>query len=98
LDFRLNPALDFYKSNIDKKFEFDITWIWHESSLGDGWSWNDYDAAYMAERSPFPIYGNVVKFYKNGEIKFPFSDSSRFGFEGIGTFPSYFEKKLEFHL
>jgi serine-type D-Ala-D-Ala carboxypeptidase/endopeptidase (penicillin-binding protein 4) len=27
---------------------------------GSGWSWNDYDAAYMAERSSFPIYGNVV--------------------------------------
>jgi len=27
---------------------------------GSGWSWNDYDAAYMAERSSLPIYGNVI--------------------------------------
>ncbi len=33
------------------------------SPLGNGWAWNDYDADYMPERSQFPIYGNVVKFY-----------------------------------
>lgn len=36
---------------------------WKERRWGSGWSWNDYDEAYMAERSPFPIYGNVVNFY-----------------------------------
>ncbi len=30
---------------------------------GSGWSWNDYTEAYMAERSPFPIYGNTATFY-----------------------------------
>jgi D-alanyl-D-alanine carboxypeptidase/D-alanyl-D-alanine-endopeptidase (penicillin-binding protein 4) len=34
--------------------------------LGSGWSWNDYDQDYMAERSAFPIYGNLVRFnFKN---------------------------------
>ena len=28
---------------------------------GSGWSWNDYDAAYMAERSSMPIFGNTVR-------------------------------------
>jgi D-alanyl-D-alanine carboxypeptidase/D-alanyl-D-alanine-endopeptidase (penicillin-binding protein 4) len=31
-------------------------------SLGSGWSWNDYNEDYMAERSAFPIYGNIVSF------------------------------------
>jgi serine-type D-Ala-D-Ala carboxypeptidase/endopeptidase (penicillin-binding protein 4) len=31
--------------------------------LGSGWVWNDYQETYMAERSAFPMYGNVVKFY-----------------------------------
>ncbi len=30
--------------------------------LGSGWSWNDYKEGYMAQRSNFPIYGNVVRF------------------------------------
>jgi D-alanyl-D-alanine carboxypeptidase/D-alanyl-D-alanine-endopeptidase (penicillin-binding protein 4) len=33
-----------------------------EDPLGSGWSWNDYQEDYMAERSPFPIYGNLVRF------------------------------------
>ncbi|HEY0356878.1 MAG TPA: D-alanyl-D-alanine carboxypeptidase, partial [Flavisolibacter sp.] len=30
------------------------------AKYGNGWSWNDYDASYMPERSPFPIHGNIV--------------------------------------
>jgi D-alanyl-D-alanine carboxypeptidase/D-alanyl-D-alanine-endopeptidase (penicillin-binding protein 4) len=35
--------------------------------LGSGWSWNDYKEDYMAQRSSFPIYGNVVKFRWSSE-------------------------------
>lgn len=28
--------------------------------FGKGWSWDDYNEEYMAERSQFPIYGNVA--------------------------------------
>jgi len=37
-----------------------------EDPLGSGWSWNDYQEDYMAERSPFPIYGNLVRFNFKG--------------------------------
>jgi D-alanyl-D-alanine carboxypeptidase/D-alanyl-D-alanine-endopeptidase (penicillin-binding protein 4) len=30
--------------------------------LGSGWSWNDYNEDYMAERSAFPVFGNLVRF------------------------------------
>jgi D-alanyl-D-alanine carboxypeptidase/D-alanyl-D-alanine-endopeptidase (penicillin-binding protein 4) len=30
--------------------------------LGNGWSWNDYTEAYMAQRSDLPVYGNVARF------------------------------------
>ncbi|MFY7889325.1 MAG: D-alanyl-D-alanine carboxypeptidase/D-alanyl-D-alanine-endopeptidase [Spirosomataceae bacterium] len=29
---------------------------------GKGWSWDDYNDDYMAEISPFPIYGNLAQF------------------------------------
>jgi D-alanyl-D-alanine carboxypeptidase/D-alanyl-D-alanine-endopeptidase (penicillin-binding protein 4) len=35
---------------------------WKDRALGSGWAWSDYSAYYMAERSPLPIYGNVVRF------------------------------------
>ena len=28
--------------------------------LGAGWSWDDFDQAYVTERSPFPIFGNLL--------------------------------------
>jgi len=30
--------------------------------LGIGWAWDDYNDDYSAEKSPFPIFGNVVHF------------------------------------
>lgn len=35
---------------------------WRETGLGNGWSWNDYNEPYLAERSAFPIYGNCLTF------------------------------------
>ncbi len=32
------------------------------SRFGPGWSWDDYNDDYSAEVTPFPIYGNVVRF------------------------------------
>ena len=31
-----------------------------DKRYGPGWAWEDFDAYYSAERSAFPIYGNVV--------------------------------------
>ena len=46
--------------------------------LGKGWAWDDYEEPYMAERSTFPIYGNIVKFYYDEDV--------------YKTIPPYFEK------
>ena len=94
-DFSINKVLEFYKNNIDKKFEFDITNTWDEFPLGNGWSWNDFDAAYMAERSPFPIYGNIVQFKKQGEIKIFEKNSNTIITQGIKIYPKYFEKQIQ---
>ncbi|MEP7254960.1 MAG: D-alanyl-D-alanine carboxypeptidase, partial [Ferruginibacter sp.] len=42
---------------------------WASDALGNGWAWNDYNESYMAERSSFPVYGNLIKFsLKNNTI------------------------------
>ena len=58
-DYKLQPALDFLKKSKKKIYTTDVRW--KSQSLGSGWSWNDYNESYMAERSPMPIYGNVLK-------------------------------------
>lgn len=48
--------------------------------FGSGWTANDFLASYMTERSPFPLYGNMARFYiENASIQ---------------TFPRYFKKDL----
>jgi D-alanyl-D-alanine carboxypeptidase/D-alanyl-D-alanine-endopeptidase (penicillin-binding protein 4) len=46
-------------------------------TLGPGWAWDDYPYYYSAERTPLPIYGNLVSIKKEAE---------RFSFQ-----PSYFQ-------
>lgn len=33
---------------------------WKDEAFGFGWQWDDYNFAYSAEKSPLPIYGNLV--------------------------------------
>ncbi|WP_439504567.1 D-alanyl-D-alanine carboxypeptidase [Sediminibacterium sp.] len=63
-DFEDQFAYDFLKANAPK-----ITIVaprFNATAFGNGWAWNDYDADYSPERSPMPIYGNLVNFGKNG--------------------------------
>jgi D-alanyl-D-alanine carboxypeptidase/D-alanyl-D-alanine-endopeptidase (penicillin-binding protein 4) len=36
--------------------------------FGAGWSWDDFSSGYSAERSAFPLYGNVATFVADREI------------------------------
>lgn len=63
-DFENQLAYDFLKVNAPK-----ITVVaprYNATAFGNGWAWNDYDADYSPERSPMPIYGNLVYFGKKG--------------------------------
>ena len=67
-DFRNQPVYDFLK-----KFQnIKIVSTFYNEFLGSGWTWNDYKAGYMAQRSSFPIYGNVAKidWNKNQSLSF----------------------------
>jgi len=65
-----HPAKLFYYS---KNFQTE--------SLGPGWAWDDYNDDYSAERSPFPIYGNLISIQRPTRETFafqPFRFSSDF--------------------
>ena len=57
-DYPDQPLIRFLQSQ--KKKIFIAGNDWKEDGLGSGWSWNDYNDDYMAERSPMPVYGNVI--------------------------------------
>ena len=57
-DFKTQPGIDWLKS-ISKSIYF-TDHHWKSKAWGSGWSWSDFDAAYMAERSPMPVYGNTI--------------------------------------
>ncbi len=58
-DFSGQPVFDFLKQQSKPVAMTDYNW--KSDAWGDGWMWNDYSSGYMAERSPFPVYGNVIR-------------------------------------
>lgn len=42
---------------------------YHNSHFGSGWAWDDYEYSFSAERSPLPIYGNVIEVQKLDSTK-----------------------------
>ncbi|MEO5782265.1 MAG: D-alanyl-D-alanine carboxypeptidase [Ginsengibacter sp.] len=58
-EFKNQRAFEFLKNK--KKPVVIINNKWRENALGFGWSWDDYTSSDMIERSPFPIYGNLIK-------------------------------------
>lgn len=54
------PQVDMngFFSSYDKVYFSDANW--NDSPYGYGWQWDDYNYAYAAERSPLPIYGNLI--------------------------------------
>jgi D-alanyl-D-alanine carboxypeptidase/D-alanyl-D-alanine-endopeptidase (penicillin-binding protein 4) len=68
-DFKNQPVFIFAQKATKKIYATDINW--DEDALGSGWSWNDYNEAYLAERSPMPIYGNVIKWVQEKESDDP---------------------------
>lgn len=62
------------------------------SEYGSGWSWDDYQESYLAERAELPIYGNVVRFERIGDklrvtpwiMKKPYMDEPMIQLIGFG--------------
>jgi D-alanyl-D-alanine carboxypeptidase/D-alanyl-D-alanine-endopeptidase (penicillin-binding protein 4) len=68
-DFVNHPVINYLKSVNKKIYTTDL--MWKEEPLGSGWAWNDYNDDYMAERSPLPVYANMIRWVQEKEINEP---------------------------
>ena len=68
-DFKEQPFIDFCKQRNKKIFITDTNWM--DFPFGSGWSWDDYNDSYAAERSPLPVYGNVIKWIQTQTLEKP---------------------------
>jgi D-alanyl-D-alanine carboxypeptidase/D-alanyl-D-alanine-endopeptidase (penicillin-binding protein 4) len=57
-DFLKNAKQKLYFSNSN----------FYAAHFGKGWAWDDYNYAFSAERSPFPVYGNIFGVERKGGI------------------------------
>lgn len=62
-DFSRQPVIDFLKSTKKNIYLTDANW--QEKALGRGWAWDDYNDDYMSERSPLPVYGNLIRWIQD---------------------------------
>ena len=73
-DFKRQPVFSFLKRYNNIK----IVKPRYDDFMGSGWSWNDYQEGYMAQRSNLPIYGNVVVISKQSDTSINISSSVSF--------------------
>jgi serine-type D-Ala-D-Ala carboxypeptidase/endopeptidase (penicillin-binding protein 4) len=64
-DFKYQPVIDFLQNATKNIYTTDL--LWKDEALGAGWSWDDYNDSYMAERSPMPAYGNIIKWTQEND-------------------------------
>ena len=63
-----SPVIPFLKER--KETLVMVPPVYTEKHQGPGWAWDDFNSYYSAERTPLPVYGNLVKFqFKAGKEK-----------------------------
>lgn len=62
-DFASQPVMDLLKKAQKNIYLTDANW--RDSPLGRGWPWDDYNDDYMPERSPLPVYGNMIRWVQD---------------------------------
>ena len=107
-DFKANRVLDHLKKILlRKKLQLAIfDTVFKDDQWGNGWSWDDYEAGYMAERSVLPVFGNIVNVkiidsslrkdetYK-GENFFKIFETSNIFFDYLVNYNNWFMSKEE---
>jgi D-alanyl-D-alanine carboxypeptidase/D-alanyl-D-alanine-endopeptidase (penicillin-binding protein 4) len=66
-DFKQHPLFDQLKSASKPLYIRNDNW--NTSALGSGWSTDDYNDDYQAERSAFPVYGNLIQWFQERSVK-----------------------------
>jgi serine-type D-Ala-D-Ala carboxypeptidase/endopeptidase (penicillin-binding protein 4) len=74
-DYKSQPVFDFIRQQ--QKPLYIINSGWRTEAFGNGWQWDDYNDAYSAERSAFPVYGNCIRWIQEHSGK-PEMDSAEF--------------------
>ncbi|MCW3111431.1 MAG: hypothetical protein JWQ09_5937 [Segetibacter sp.] len=64
-DFKNQPLLKFLQQKAIASVR--INTAFSSKAFGNGWAWDDYPYDYMAERDPFPIYGNLATITFDGD-------------------------------
>ncbi|MCZ2458589.1 MAG: D-alanyl-D-alanine carboxypeptidase [Chitinophagales bacterium] len=64
-DFKDHPVFDLLRNSNKKIYISDGNW--QSEAWGMGWSWDDYNEDYQPERSPLPVYGNVLKWIQDNQ-------------------------------
>lgn len=77
-----NTVLDFLK-NTNKPLYFS-THNFESEHYGSGWAWDDFNYYYQPDKSPLPMYSNLVQFIRE----------KRQATQGFRTFPPYFKNKV----
>jgi serine-type D-Ala-D-Ala carboxypeptidase/endopeptidase (penicillin-binding protein 4) len=65
--FPIQPVIGLLKKTSKNIYLLDGAW--QENAFGRGWAWDDYNDDYMSERSPLPVYGNVIRWVEEGKKK-----------------------------
>lgn len=62
-DYASQPVMDLLKKTQKNIYLTDANW--RDRPLGRGWPWDDYNDDYMPERSPLPVYGNMIRWVQD---------------------------------
>ncbi len=63
-DFISQPVFSFLNTTKKRVFYDPSDDRFWERAYGAGWSWDDYAEDFMAERSLFPVYGNLITYFR----------------------------------
>lgn len=88
-DFATQPVIDFFKRDTAAEYLLTTEHQWEDTPWGSGWSWGDYAAYYMAERSQFPVYGNVVHIEGSDKGISIVPDQFEFAYDGKEPAPAF---------
>lgn len=66
-DYKQHPVAEFMRKQNRPIVMADD--VWKSEALGYGWAWDDYLGSYMVERSPLPVYGNIIKWIQQRSVE-----------------------------